>query len=404
MNIRLNRICLAVAAGLSCYFINSSSTTAVNSATRLNNPTSLQTRVNGSPINSQSTQAAKKQSVAQSLMLTANQRKILAQEKPVWRNNFPTATEISNKITADTRKVGFKRNVAVIIRETLLKTDMKYPNIISEEVFKENENGDLELVGYVEYAADHLLAKIDNSESLEQLKSNFNTLEINKVDEHNLYRVSLNGLDIDTVKKAIASYQSSDSVQYAEADYVMRNASTNDTYYGSLWGLNNTGQSGGVADADIDAPEAWETTTGSRDVIVAVIDTGVDYTHPDLVANIWSNPGETGTDADGNDKATNGIDDDSNGYVDDVHGWDFVNNDNDPMDDNYHGTHCAGTIGASANNNTGVVGVAHKVSIVALKFLSASGSGFTSDAVLSIDYTNTIGVDIRSNSWFCNGY
>ena len=107
--------------------------------------------------------------------------------------------------------------------------------------------------------------------------------------------------------------------------------------YDSLWGLNNQGQTGGTADADIHAEEAWEITTGSSNTIVAVVDTGVDYLHPDLAANMWSNPGEI---------AGDGIDNDGNGYVDDVHGYDFANGDGDPMDDHFHGTHVAGTIGA----------------------------------------------------------
>ena len=124
----------------------------------------------------------------------------------------------------------------------------------------------------------------------------------------------------------------------------------NDPSFGQTWGLNNTGQTSGqagVADADIDAPEAWDLTTGSRSIVVGVIDTGVDYTHPDLAANIWTNPGEI---------AGNGIDDDGNGFVDDVHGYDFANNDGDPMDDNGHGTHVAGTIAAVGNNGIGVAG------------------------------------------------
>ena len=122
----------------------------------------------------------------------------------------------------------------------------------------------------------------------------------------------------------------------------------NDPSFGSLYGLHNVGQSGGTVDADIDATEAWQISTGSQDVVVGVIDTGIDYTHPDLVDNIWVNPGEI---------PGNGVDDDGNGFVDDVHGYDFVNNDGDPFDDEGHGTHVAGTIGATGNNGVGVVGV-----------------------------------------------
>ncbi len=145
---------------------------------------------------------------------------------------------------------------------------------------------------------------------------------------------------------------------------------------------------------------AWDVTTGSKDVIVAIIDTGVNYKHPDIAPNYWTNPGETGLDANGNDKATNGIDDDGNGYVDDWHGWDFVNNDNDPMDDHGHGTHCAGIIGAKGNNGVGGSGINWDVSLVGLKFINGkTGEGDTAGAVQAIEYATKMGFDITSNSW-----
>ncbi|NQU21213.1 MAG: S8 family serine peptidase, partial [Candidatus Nealsonbacteria bacterium] len=174
-----------------------------------------------------------------------------------------------------------------------------------------------------------------------------------------------------------------------------------DTYAWALWGMDNTGQTGGTADADIDAAEAWEISTGSSSIVVGVIDSGVDYNHPDLAANIWTNPGEI---------AGNSIDDDGNGFIDDVHGYDFHNNDADPMDDNSHGTHCAGTIAGVGNNGTGVVGVNWSSSIMALKFLSAEGSGYTSNAVRAVNYatmmrtTYDVNVRVTSNSWGGGGY
>ena len=175
----------------------------------------------------------------------------------------------------------------------------------------------------------------------------------------------------------------------------------NDPSLWRLYGLNNYGQSGGTTDADIDAPEAWEITTGSRDVVIGVIDSGVDINHPDLAANIWVNPGET---------PNNGIDDDGNGFIDDVNGWDFYDDDNTPNDGNGHGTHVAGTIGAVGNNNSGIAGVNWEISLLPLRFLGNDGSGWTSDAVAAVNYATMLkrdfGINVvaTNNSWGGGGY
>ena len=190
-------------------------------------------------------------------------------------------------------------------------------------------------------------------------------------------------------------------VSRLEPDFTLtRSLLPNDPSFSQLWGLSNTGQSGGVVDADIDAAEAWNVTTGSRSVVIGVIDSGIDVSHPDLAANIWRNPGEI---------AGNGIDDDRNGYVDDVTGWDFVSNDNVPQDGDGHGTHVAGTIGAVGNDGRGVVGVNWQVSLLPLKFLSDSGSGSTSAAIAAINYATALrnrGVNIvaTNNSWGGGGF
>ena len=150
---------------------------------------------------------------------------------------------------------------------------------------------------------------------------------------------------------AVAKALSDDPrVRYVEPNHVITTALVpDDQSFGQLWGLDNTGQTGGTPDADIDAPEAWTVETGSSNVLVAVVDTGVDFGHPDLAAQQWVNPGENCGSSDPTitcAERANLLDDDGDGKVDDFRGWDFVNNDNNPVDDHNHGTHVAGTIGA----------------------------------------------------------
>jgi subtilisin family serine protease/uncharacterized protein YhfF len=202
----------------------------------------------------------------------------------------------------------------------------------------------------------------------------------------------------------IAALERDPRVRYAEPNVTFRtDLLPNDPSFSQLWGLENGGQSvngvAGLADADIDAGAAWNVTTGSASVTVGVIDTGVDYLHPDLAGNIWINPGEDCAGC-----RNDGVDNDGNGYVDDWHGWDFKNNDNDPLDDNGHGTHVAGTIGAIGDNGQGVAGVDWRVQIMPLKFLGANGSGDASDAVEAILYATSMGAVVTNNSWGGSDY
>ena len=204
-----------------------------------------------------------------------------------------------------------------------------------------------------------------------------------------------------SVQSALDQLRHHPEVLYAEPNYIVHTTNTpNDPRFGELWGLLNNGQSGGVPGADIDAPRAWDLTTGSENVVVAVIDTGVDYTHSDLSANIFRNTPDCNA---------NGIDDDGNGYIDDCYGIDTVNNDSNPVDDHDHGTHVAGTIGAVGNNALGVVGVNWTVKIMPCKFLDYSGSGYLSDALDCLEYVKLMkdrGVNIiaTSNSWGGGGF
>ena len=192
------------------------------------------------------------------------------------------------------------------------------------------------------------------------------------------------------LKEIVSQYKKDPNIEATEFNYIAHTTAVpNDPYYSStgswgqtypdLWGLKK-----------IQMERAWDVATGSAQVTVAVIDTGVDYNHPDISSNIWTNPDEI---------PANNIDDDLNGFVDDTKGWDFYNNDNDPMDDNGHGTHVAGTIGAIGNNNLGVVGVNWQVKIMPVKFLGNAGYGSLFGAMLSISYGVQNGAKVVNNSW-----
>ncbi|MGZ3780351.1 MAG: S8 family serine peptidase [Pseudobdellovibrionaceae bacterium] len=194
-------------------------------------------------------------------------------------------------------------------------------------------------------------------------------------------------------------------VDIVEPNFVYKiNKIPNDPMFDQLWGMNNVGQAdsqnrSGLAGVDIGAVQAWDITTGSKDVVVAVIDTGIDYTHPDLVGNLWTNKAELDGQA--------GVDDDNNGIVDDIYGANFVNANKptgNPMDDHGHGSHCSGTIGASGDDGKGIVGVAWNVRIMGVKFLAANGSGSLDGALKGIDYAISKGAKIMSNSWGGGGY
>jgi len=196
-----------------------------------------------------------------------------------------------------------------------------------------------------------------------------------------------------TVENALPAFKTASGILYAEPNYKIKLLSTfpNDPNFGELWGMHNEGQTGGVIDADIDAPEAWDIITSSN-IIVAVLDTGIDYNHPDLAGNMWVNEAEL--------NGATGVDDDGNGYIDDIRGWDFADEDNDPEDYYFHGTHCAGTIGAIGNNGVGVTGVCWDVKIMNLKVFPNYGEEwFNSGAIAAIEYGVDNGAHVLSNSW-----
>ncbi len=210
-----------------------------------------------------------------------------------------------------------------------------------------------------------------------------------------------------TVNEALRVFKKHDAVERVEPNYLIPiKMIPDDPAFSNQWALDNARQNGGTYRADIDATEAWDIEKGNERVIIAVVDTGVDYTHPDLAANIWHNPREI---------PGNGIDDDGNGYVDDTIGWDFVDAsggasnedyktpDNDPMDRDGHGTHVAGIIGAVANNGIGIAGVAWRCRIMPVRagYKTPSGDGVlqSDDAAQAIVYAAENGAKVINLSW-----
>ena len=211
-------------------------------------------------------------------------------------------------------------------------------------------------------------------------------------------RISLVDLPQDlSVAEAIQHYRAAPEVKYAEPNYQVVSSSLatkpDDPNFPKMWDANNRGQYGGTFDADIDAPEAWAGETGSAETVVAVIDSGMDISHRDLRDNIWTNPGEV---------PGNGIDDDGNGYVDDVHGWDFYHDDASVFDNatqDTHATHVAGTIAAEGNNTVGVTGINWQARIMPLKFIGPDNQSYLADAIEAINYSVSEGAQISNNSW-----
>lgn len=194
----------------------------------------------------------------------------------------------------------------------------------------------------------------------------------------------------ESVKKILAE---DELVEYVEPNLIYRISRTpNDPMYGQLWGMKNKNKPG----IDIGAEAAWDIETGDKNLVVAVIDTGINYNHPDLKDNLWTNTAEL------NGKP--GVDDDGNGVVDDIYGYNAAAQTGDPLDDHGHGSHCAGTIGASGNDGKGIVGVAWNVKLMGVKFLTASGGGSLDGAIRAVDYATKMGAKILSNSWGGGGF
>jgi subtilisin family serine protease len=255
-----------------------------------------------------------------------------------------------------------------------------------------------------DFRSDRVIVKLNPTASSSEITNLQAQIGVTKVTTASQFGIHIWDIPSGKVEETISAYSNDPRFEYIEPDYIItlddpqktsptqenlatitpQTVTPNDPGYPLLWGLNK-----------IDAPEAWDIQTGNLNTVIGVLDTGVDYNHPDLMDNIWTNPGEI---------AGDGIDNDNNGYIDDVRGWDFAYNDNDPMDVQGHGTHVSGTIAATGNNSVGVIGVAWKAKIMPLKFLNDGGSGSISDAILALNYATANGVKITNNSWGGGGY
>lgn len=241
-------------------------------------------------------------------------------------------------------------------------------------------------------------------EAIERITANLNDEVEDRIE-------SVDGLEViededgRSTEEVLAQYRALSEVAYAETnspivldheDSGRKHLHADDEMFAGQWGLFNDGAKGGKAGADISAMRAWAVTKGSNEVVVAVIDSGVDYSHPDLVNNIWTRP-----------EIIKAYEDEDLGTIDDQHGLNLVDGDGNPMDSNGHGTHCAGIIGAEGGNGIGIAGVNWNVKIMPLRFMDGDGAGTTSDAIEAINYVinrRRAGVNVRiiSASWGSN--
>jgi subtilisin family serine protease len=241
-----------------------------------------------------------------------------------------------------------------------------------------------------------------SNETIEALTARFNDRVEDRIESDSGLE-AIDDLDNADAASIVAQYSQLSEVEYAEPNFEINLEGVNagplvpvlphDPQFNDQWALANSGQRGGKQGADISAPLAWATTTGSDKVVVAVLDTGVDYTHEDLATNMWARPA-----------TMEPYHDNELGTIDDMNGYNAIDSASDPMDDNGHGTHCAGIIGAEGENNIGIAGVNWKVQIMPLKFMNAGGFGTTKDAIEAINYVierKKAGVNVRiiSSSW-----
>jgi subtilisin family serine protease len=280
-------------------------------------------------------------------------------------------------------------------RTRLVRGNTKYPFVrIEESLSVDAATGVETLLGQLAMVGDHVIVRLKAGRTRDDLanasaRHGFTVRDA--IGRSGCFLVSMVPATLDSVVTLSLSLGKAACVDLVEPDYLVELAETtpDDSEYALLWGMNK-----------IQMPKVWDMTTGVGEGVVAVFDTGTDVDHPDLLGNIWSNTLEI---------AGNGLDDDENGYIDDLHGWDFYSNDNDPTDGHSHGTHVAGTIGAVGNNSYGVSGVAWKSRIMTIRIFGSNGEfGTVSDVIAGVYYVithriNDVPVRVTNHSWGGDG-
>jgi subtilisin family serine protease len=327
----------------------------------------------------------------------------------IFSSFLPTATSATTQAKTNTifktgtpkekvRKSQIKSKKAIVKSRTVnKKPESSLETKMKNKLQKRNNEKE-------KYSPDELIIQYKNkavSSSINSVHKKYSLKSIKRLKSVNAEVVGIpKGKKASDYLKELKKDPNIESVQY-NYKYYPNEANNAPNFYNELWGLHNVGQPikkiNGIKDADINAPEAWSAYKNKlSNIVVGVIDTGVDINHPDLKNKIWTNPSEVPDD---------GIDNDKNGYVDDVHGWDFYHDDNsvfDPLDLDEHGTHVSGTIAASLEGtlekNKGVLGVAPNVKILPIKFLGPDG-GTSADAIAAIEYAKSLGIKITNNSW-----
>jgi subtilisin family serine protease len=297
------------------------------------------------------------------------------------------------------QRTGAEDRRGITTRARLIRGSSKYPLLRIEDHYKTDPAGGEELlVSQLVMVGDHVMVRLHEgytSEDIELFVKRNGFLIRKNMKSPGCYLVSVKAATLDSVANLTNSLASAACVDIAEPDYVVTVSDTtpNDPSYSSLWGMSK-----------IEMPKVWDMSVGSGEEVVAVFDTGTDLDHEDLVNNLWQNTAEI---------PGNGIDDDDNGYVDDVYGWDFYAEDNDPNDVYGHGSHVAGTIGAEGGNAVGVAGVNWNIKIMTIKFFGRNASGvlegFASDAADGMYYVITqkkrgIPVRVTNHSWGGSGF